>query len=251
MTKLVLMNSILATLLSLLTSGSALRDFTVFKAEHSETVLVTFRVKPGKESEFLNTYARAWKAYKNAGLVFDSPHLLLKSAEAGGKTHCIEILTWKRGGPDNAPAEIKAIWNEMQLECEQRDGHPGIDGLEVKPVGSAIQTGFAKPGNNTETVISAFRVTSGKESDFLKTEAEAWSIYNRLNMVLPQVHLVFQGTEPGTQNPIFFSVQTWKDHDAPDHAPHEVREVWNKLEALAEKRNGHRGIEFEEVAFVE
>jgi hypothetical protein len=52
---------------------------------------------------------------------------------------------------------------------------------------------------------------------------------------------VVKGKEE-TGAPFVLEILTWKDHDAPDHAPAEVKALWAKLEDLCEKRDGHRGI---------
>lgn len=48
----------------------------------------------------------------------------------------------------------------------------------------------------------------------------------------------------------FIEILTWKDHDKPDNAPPEVTSIWAQMEALCERRDGHRGIEFYEVRVI-
>ena len=48
-----------------------------------ETVLVTYRVKAGKEAEFRNVLSRAWDAYRRDGLVFAEPHVVVQDTEDG------------------------------------------------------------------------------------------------------------------------------------------------------------------------
>jgi hypothetical protein len=102
------------------------------KAE-TETVHTTFLVKDGKEAEFQKVYEKAWSTYQKFGMVLTKPHMLMRGEDEAGKIYFIEILTWKdHDKPDNAPAEVKAIWAQMEALCERRDGHRGIEFEEVR-----------------------------------------------------------------------------------------------------------------------
>jgi hypothetical protein len=46
-------------------------------------------------------------------------------------------------------------------------------------------------------------------------------------------------------------VFTWKSPDIPDHAPAEVRAIWQRLEDACEPRDGRPGIDFAEVTAVQ
>ncbi len=106
----------------------------------TETVVATYRVKEGKEAEFSRLIAKAWPTYHRLGMVLDRPHIVLRGADESGKMYFIEILTWKsRGVLDNAPAEVTAIWDQMQPLCEERLGHRGIEISEVQIVISEKQ----------------------------------------------------------------------------------------------------------------
>jgi hypothetical protein len=101
----------------------------------------------------------------------------------------------------------------------------------------------------TETVVTTFRVKEGREAEFWDALSKAWPLYRRLGMVLERPHLIVKGTDKD-QKTYFMEVLTWKDSDAPDNAPPEVRKLWDRLEELCEPRLGHRGIEFPEVDVV-
>jgi hypothetical protein len=103
-----------------------------------------------------------------------------------------------------------------------------------------------RPKDDTETVVTTFHVKAGKEAEFAKVLEQAWAAYRRFGMVLPQSNLVVRGVED-TDKTYYLEIFTWKDHDAPDHAPKEVQTIWAQMEALCERRTGHRGIEFSEV----
>lgn len=100
--------------------------------------------------------------------------------------------------------------------------------------------------NEPETVVTTFHVKDGKEAEMAKLLVRAWDTYNKFGMVLPQPNLIVHGTDDA--NKLFFvEILSWKNHDAPDHAPQEVQAIWNEMQAMCEKRDGHRGIEFFEV----
>lgn len=103
--------------------------------DDTETVYTTFYVTPGKEDEFWKVLERAWPTYYKHGMVLKSPHLILRGADDSGRPYFIEILTWKdHEAPDHAPADVQAIWDQMNVLCERRDGHRRIEFYEVKVV---------------------------------------------------------------------------------------------------------------------
>jgi hypothetical protein len=119
-------------------------------------------------------------------------------------------------------------------------------GLVGPFVGAAPEPSRAKP---TETVVATFRVKEGRETEFQDALSKAWPLYRKLGMVLDSPHLIVKGTDKD-QKTYFIEVLTWKDEDAPDNAPPEVRKLWGRLEELCEPRLGHRGIEFPEVEVI-
>jgi hypothetical protein len=107
-------------------SGSAKAD--------PETVLVTYRVKSGKEGEFRDVLSRAWEIYRRDGLVFDQPHVVVQDSE-DGKPRFVEIFTWvSRSIPEHAPDRVKAVWKQEESLCERRGEHYGIEPAEVELV---------------------------------------------------------------------------------------------------------------------
>ena len=101
----------------------------------TETVYTTFYVIPGKEAEFWKVLERAWPTYYKHGMVLKRPHLILRGADDSGRPYFIEVLTWKdHDAPDHAPADVQAIWDQMNTLCERRDGHRRIEFYEVKVV---------------------------------------------------------------------------------------------------------------------
>lgn len=105
--------------------------------DDTETVYTTFYVVPGKEDEFWKVLERAWPTYYKHGMVLKSPHLILRGADDSGRPYFIEILTWKdHEAPDHAPADVQAIWDQMNALCERRDGRRRIEFYEVKIIES-------------------------------------------------------------------------------------------------------------------
>jgi len=97
-----------------------------------ETVLVTYYVKSGKEAEFQELLSRAWEIYRKEHLVLAQPHVIVRDKESGDKPRFIEIFTWvSHSAPEHAPGSVKTIWDQMQSQCEARDGHGGLVGGEV------------------------------------------------------------------------------------------------------------------------
>jgi hypothetical protein len=100
--------------------------------------------------------------------------------------------------------------------------------------------------DDPETVVDTLHVKAGKEDELAKVMARAWAAYRTFDMVLPQPHLLMRGVDDAGR-PFLVEILTWKDHAAPDHASAEVQKIWAEMEALCEKRDGRRGIEFYEV----
>ena len=110
-------------------SGSAKGD--------PETVLVTYRVKAGKEAEFRDVLSRAWDVYRRDGFVFAQPHVVVQDTE-DGKPRFVEIFTWvSRSIPEHAPDNVKALWKQAESLCERRGEHYGIEPGEVELVVSS------------------------------------------------------------------------------------------------------------------
>jgi hypothetical protein len=126
--------ALLAVLLPTLTGCSTARssaDRSVGReTAGKQTVLITYHVQPGKEAEFGAVLNRGWQVYRTERMVCAEPHIIVREVEDGNKPCFIEIFTWVKS-PDQAPASVKAIWNQEQSLCEARGGHRGIEGGEV------------------------------------------------------------------------------------------------------------------------
>jgi hypothetical protein len=101
-----------------------------------ETVIVTVRPKAGAEADLARVMADHWAICQRLNLVLAEPHVRIQAKDAEGKPYLVEIFTWRDEDiPDNAPAEIQAIWTEMNRLVEVRQGRPGLEivrGMLVK-----------------------------------------------------------------------------------------------------------------------
>jgi len=108
-----------------------------------ETVMVTLRAKAGAEAELAKVIADHWTTARRLDLVRPDPHVTLKGQDASG-TYYIDIFTWRDASiPDNAPADIKRIWDDMNRLTEARGGHPALAFAEMTVVNG---TPVSKPG---------------------------------------------------------------------------------------------------------
>lgn len=89
-----------------------------------ETVLVTYHVKPGSEAAMEKLLREDhWPLLRRLGYVRESPHVLVKCVEEGGKPCFREVLTWRdHDTPDNAGPEVHAVWDRMKPLVEKRGG---------------------------------------------------------------------------------------------------------------------------------
>lgn len=127
--------AIAALLLALAASGPGA---PAPKPAPTETVLVTHRVKAGEEAEYATLLGRQWTTLRRLGLVLPKPHVILRGTDESGKTIFVEVLTWRDAdAPDNAPAEVQAIWGELEARAEKRLGHKGIEFPEFEVVAAS------------------------------------------------------------------------------------------------------------------
>ena len=98
-----------------------------------ETVVVVYQVRSGREADLKELLDRAWKVYQREHMVHAQPHVIVQETTPDGKAKITEIFTWvSHKAPEQAPAQVAEIWNEMQAMCESRNGQPGLGGGEVQ-----------------------------------------------------------------------------------------------------------------------
>jgi hypothetical protein len=117
---------------ALLVAGTTVPAARPAHTAEPETVMVTLHAKPGGETELAEVLARHWETARRLDLVQDVPHVTLRGVESENKTYFVEIFTWRDAAiPDNAPAEIRTIWTDMNRLVESRHGEPGLRFTEV------------------------------------------------------------------------------------------------------------------------
>ena len=87
-------------------------------------MLCTYRVKSGKEADFMRLLEKHWPTLRGAGLATDDPAQVFRSQDKAGKTVFIEMFSWKDAtAPDVAhqTPEVMAVWETMGPVLEKLD----------------------------------------------------------------------------------------------------------------------------------
>lgn len=103
----------------------------------TETVICTYRVRPGREDEFLRLLRRHWPTLRKAGLTTDDTTRVYRRIDENGGPVFIEIFTWKsREAATKAhqTPDVMSVWKPMGELCEERDGRPAMEFPHVQPV---------------------------------------------------------------------------------------------------------------------
>jgi hypothetical protein len=106
------------------------------------TNICTYRVKPGARERFIELLRRHWPALRDAGLATDTPALHFE-AEIGDGPHnesgttFVEIFSWSRADAPriaHTTPVIMAVWEPMGALVEERDGRPGMEFPNYRPL---------------------------------------------------------------------------------------------------------------------
>lgn len=103
-----------------------------------------------------------------------------------------------------------------------------------------------------ETVHVTYHVQSGKLDEFLAALGEHYPAGRKLGIVLAEPHIVLVGKED-REHPVVIEILTWRDADAPDNVTKKyptVRAIWDRLNALVEKRDGKPAIDIDEMEII-
>jgi hypothetical protein len=101
----------------------------------TETIYSIAHVKNGMENRYAELSAKTWAIYRRLDLVLPAPHIVLRGVDSQNLPYFVEIFTWRNAEiPDHAPAEVRAVWRELENACEKRNGRPGIDFTEVTAI---------------------------------------------------------------------------------------------------------------------
>ena len=99
----------------------------------TETVIATYRVKPGCEAEFVALLERHWPTLRRLDLVTEEPPRAYAGRDPAGKPYFVEIFVWRDREAVAAAHEhpdVAAIWNPMGELCASMD-FPHVQPLEL------------------------------------------------------------------------------------------------------------------------
>ena len=103
--------------------------------EQPETIMATFRAKPGNETALQSLIEFHWTTARRLNAIRPELHVTVRGTEENDRTYFVHIFTWRDARiPDAAPPEIRSIWDRMNTMVEARNGHPGIEFVEVSSV---------------------------------------------------------------------------------------------------------------------
>jgi hypothetical protein len=96
---------------------------------NGQVVVCTYRVKPGREKDFIGLLKRHWTTLRKLGLVHDQPRMALQGRDTDQTSCFVEVFAWKDRGFEVAHKhpEVLGIWEPMEQMCEPRDGHPATE----------------------------------------------------------------------------------------------------------------------------
>jgi hypothetical protein len=97
--------------------------------------ICTYRVRAGKEDEFIALLRQHWPTLRDLGMVEDTPSLVFRGTDESGGPVITEILTWKDGDIPNRAHDVPsvmALWEPMGMCCEARLGRPPMEFPQVR-----------------------------------------------------------------------------------------------------------------------
>jgi hypothetical protein len=96
----------------------------------SPIVVCLYRVRRGREGEFIELLKRHWPTLRSLDLATDDPPQYLRGFEQDGEPMFVEIFSWKTNeGPRVAHEhpDVMAIWEPMNKLTEHRNGRPNME----------------------------------------------------------------------------------------------------------------------------
>ncbi len=102
-----------------------------------ETVICLYRVRSGREGEFLALLERHWPTLRSLGLATARTPLHYRGAEQDGGPLFVEIFEWASAGAFRVAhehPEVMAIWEPMDGLTEARGGRPNMEFPHVQPI---------------------------------------------------------------------------------------------------------------------
>ncbi len=86
--------------------------------------------------------------------------------------------------------------------------------------------------SHPETVVVTYHAKRGQERALEQVLREAWTTMRGLDLVLKSPHVLVASDSR------YIEVFTWKDSDIPDNAPPAVQQLWKRMNALVEGKDG-------------
>lgn len=114
-----------------------------------ETVICLYRVRAGREEEFVHLLERHWPTLRDLGLATEDPPRRYRGAEQSGEPLFVEIFQWKTAesaGVAHQHPEVMAIWEPMDQLTESRSGRPNMEFPHVRELEIPAAWRSAGPG---------------------------------------------------------------------------------------------------------
>src|SRR5260370_28296403 len=96
---------------------------------NEQVVVCTYRVKIGREQDFIALLERHWPTLRKLGLVREQPRMALQGYDTDTTPCFVEIFAWKDRGFEGAHKhpEVLELVQPMEQMCEARDGRPATE----------------------------------------------------------------------------------------------------------------------------
>ena len=102
-----------------------------------ETVICTFRVKPGALDDFLVLLGDHWPTLRRLELVTETPEQLFQGADhQGDEPVIVSIFEWVSSEATrlaHTHPDVADIWEAMEPLCEDRHGLPAMEFPHFQP----------------------------------------------------------------------------------------------------------------------
>ncbi|MCB9674536.1 MAG: hypothetical protein H6737_05425 [Alphaproteobacteria bacterium] len=99
------------------------------EAREQNTVLATYRVKPGAEPALAGILRGHWAKLDALGMVEGEPARIYRSEDANGNVTFVEIFTWKPGAARRAHQhpEIAMVWESISAHVAPHGDRPAME----------------------------------------------------------------------------------------------------------------------------
>jgi len=90
-------------------------------------MLCIFRVKDGKEADFLALLEKLWPTLRDVDLATDDPAQVFRSRDRAGRTVFVEMFSWKDAAAPNVAQqtpEVLSVWEPLVALTDKRNFWP-------------------------------------------------------------------------------------------------------------------------------